>query len=101
MFPVSPVIVAWGVVMMLVAGFTVGIITGFVLAWLFKQSYRGLWKAGFVGMLAYVTVFVGILFIPAVTRSQNIFANPAVDGLLAAIIAPALRAWLRTPDKVV
>ncbi len=91
----------FGLIMMLVAGFTVGTITGFVLTWIRKSSRRGLWKAGLAGMLAYVTVFVGMGYISAVTRSQTIFANPALAALLAAVAAPAFREWLRTPDKTV
>jgi hypothetical protein len=101
MFPVSPIILIFGLVMMLVAGFTVGILTGFIVVWIRKSSRRGLWKAGLAGMLGYSIVFIAMIYISAVTRSQSIFTNPALAALLAAIAAPIVREWLRAPNKTV
>ena len=98
MLPVSPIILVFGLLMMLVAGFTVGILTGFVVVWIRKSSRRGLWKAGLAGMLSYSVIFIAMIYISAVTQSQSIFANPALAALLAVIAAPIVREWLRAPD---
>jgi hypothetical protein len=95
MFPVSPIILVFGLAMMLVAGFTVGILTGFVVVLIRKSDRRGMWKDGLAGMISYVAVFGMMIYISAVTRSQSIFANPALAALLAAIVVPALREWRR------
>jgi|SRR3954465_2936152 hypothetical protein len=99
MLPVSPIILVFAVLLMLVAGFTIGILAGFVVVLILKSDRRGIWKDGVVGMVSYAAIFGVMIYISAVTRSQSIFANPALAALLAAILVPTLREWRRASRK--
>jgi hypothetical protein len=83
-------------IMMLVIGFAMGSLSGFVMMRIRSNDRRGWWKDGLLGMASYVSVFALLIYITAVHRIESWLANPALGAFLAAILIPAIREWLRS-----
>jgi Na+/proline symporter len=94
--PVSPVILVLVVVMMLVIGFAMGTLAGFVVIWVRQADRRGWWMDGLLGMLSYLVVFAITLYLSAMHPNRSFLTNPALDAFLAALVVPAIREWRRS-----
>jgi hypothetical protein len=99
MLPVSPVILAVVLFMVLVIGFSMGVLSGLVVIWFRKADRRGWWIDGLLGMVSYVVVFGVVLYFAAMRHSVGFFANPVLYAFLASLLVPALREWLRTRPR--
>lgn len=97
--PVSPVILAVVLFMMLVIGFSMGTLSGLVVVFYRKGNRRGWWIDGLLGMISYVLAFAVMIYIAAQSRSVSLLTNPVLYSFLASLFVPGLREWLRTRPR--
>jgi hypothetical protein len=96
MFNVSPVFVGEVLFLALAISFSMGMLGGLVVNWFRKADRRGWWIDGLLGMISFAVVFILVLFAARIIR-VGFITNPTWYAVLASLLVPALREWLRTP----
>ena len=109
MFPVSPIVVIFYLIVYALAGMALGALSGWLASLITKCGRQGIVKDVFLGSFGYLAGFIGCIFMPwprntvveqlegggSVATTMNTYQHPERVAIVMAVLLPLLHELYR------